>query len=668
MKCAPSPPANGWISVTARKLKDLTIGARLGLGFGIVFILFCTLTILAINRMEYLADNTSQIHNHPLTVSNAVLRIDTHIVKMHRAMKDIVLDESAAEINKDSGLVDKHERETYAEFDIIDKRFLGDRTLFEAARELFISWKPIRDEVIKLMRSGKRNEAIRITKGKGAQHAAKIENAMDALYAFAQDKADEFVASAKEATDQSIKTMHLLLFLVVVAMMIFTVYLTRSITRPVEALRAATLEIGKGKLDTPLNIDAGGEMGALARSVSEMLSNLSKVTASRDALNKEIAERKQAEDELRNSEERIKLLLESTAEAIYGLDVEGKCTFANPSCLKMLGYESMDDVLGKNMHNLIHHTRPDGSPYPMQECHIYEAFQKGTGTHVDDEVLWHKDGTSFAGEYWSHPMYENGRVIGSVVTFMDITERKGLEKARQKLVDNLEEKATEMERFVYTVSHDLKSPLITIQGFLGLLEKDAIGGETKRIQGDISHIQKAARQMQELLADLLEISRIGRLVNPPEKVKFNQLVQDVVELLGGQIKACDVQIDIMPEMPTLYGDRTRLLEVVQNLIDNALKFMGEQTAPHIEIGYHLKKGENIYYIKDNGIGIEPRFHQKVFELFERLDPAVDGTGIGLAIVKRIIELEGGRIWIESEGKGRGCTFCFIFPDEHEREI
>ncbi|MDQ6958272.1 MAG: ATP-binding protein [Mariprofundaceae bacterium] len=653
--------------MTARKLKDLTIGTRLGLGFGIVFVLFCTLTLFAINRMEYLANKISLIHNHPLTVSNAVLKIDTHIVKMHRTMKDIVLDESAAEINKDSEFVDKHERETYAEFDIIDKSFLGNKALLEAAREAFVSWKPVRDEIIQLMRAGKRSAAIRIIKGKGARHAVKIENTMDALYAFAQGKADEFVASARDTTDQSIKTMYLLLFLVVVTVMIFTVYLTRSITRPVEALRAATLEIGKGKLDTPLNIDADGEMGELARSVHEMTVNLANVTASRDELNEEITERKQAEDELRRSEERIKLLLESTAEAIYGLDAEGKCTFANPACLKILGYESMDDVLGKNMHNLIHHTRPDGSPYPMHECHIYEAFQKGTGTHVDNEVLWRKDGTSFAGEYWSHPIHEDGKTIGSVVTFMDITERKGLEKARQKLMDNLEEKATEMERFVYTVSHDLKSPLITIQGFLGLLEKDALEGETKRIQGDISHIQKAARQMQELLADLLEISRIGRLVNTPERVNFNQLVQDVVELLDGQIKTCGVQIDVMPEMPTLYGDRKRLLEVVQNLIDNALKFMGEQTAPHIEIGYHLKKGENIYYIKDNGIGIEPRFHQKVFELFERLNPEIEGTGIGLAIVKRIIELEGGRMWIESEGKGRGCTFCFVLPDKHGRE-
>ncbi|MDQ6981645.1 MAG: MCP four helix bundle domain-containing protein [Mariprofundus sp.] len=267
---------------------NLNIGTRLSFGFGIVFILFCTLTIFSINRMEYLAINTSQIYNHPLTVSNAVLRINAHIVKMHRSMKDVALDENIAQINRDAQLVNAFETEVYADFDIINKLFLGDKTLFDAARQAFVSWKPIRDEVTELMRAGKSHEAARITKGKGAQHVAKIENAMDVLNVFAQGKAAEFLGSAERTTNQSITTMYLLLLFVVIGMMVFTIYLTRSITRPIEALRSASLEIGKGKFDTQLNIEAGGELGELATSVRKMTSSLSKVTASRDALNKEI--------------------------------------------------------------------------------------------------------------------------------------------------------------------------------------------------------------------------------------------------------------------------------------------------------------------------------------------------------------------------------------------
>jgi PAS domain S-box-containing protein len=128
--------------------------------------------------------------------------------------------------------------------------------------------------------------------------------------------------------------------------------------------------------------------------------------------------------EIMSREEEIRLLLDSTAEGIYGLDQDGLCTFANPACLRMLGYDAIDDLLGQNMHNLIHHTRQDGSSYPMEECHIYEAFQRGIGTHVDDEVLWCKDGTSFSSEYWSFPITMKGKTSGSVVTFLDITERK----------------------------------------------------------------------------------------------------------------------------------------------------------------------------------------------------------------------------------------------------
>jgi len=151
-------------------------------------------------------------------------------------------------------------------------------------------------------------------------------------------------------------------------------------------------------------------------------------------------QQKQAKAELQEREHQIRLLLDSTAEAIYGLDLDGNCTFANPSCLKLLGYEGMDDVLDKNMHDLIHHTRPDGSPYPEQECRIYEAFQKGEGTHVDDEVLWRKDGTNFAAEYWSYPVTKDGKITGSVVTFLDITERNQAE-------ENLRHRLNELERF-----------------------------------------------------------------------------------------------------------------------------------------------------------------------------------------------------------------------------
>ena len=142
----------------------------------------------------------------------------------------------------------------------------------------------------------------------------------------------------------------------------------------------------------------------------------------------DITERKQAENALKESERKTLLLLNSTGEAIYGLDLEGNCTFCNPSCLRLLGYEDESQLLTRNMHALIHHTRKDGTPYPEEECYIYQAFKKGKGTHIDDEVLWRADGTSFAAEYRSFPVFHEGETVGAVVSFVDITERKRAEE------------------------------------------------------------------------------------------------------------------------------------------------------------------------------------------------------------------------------------------------
>jgi PAS domain S-box-containing protein len=151
-----------------------------------------------------------------------------------------------------------------------------------------------------------------------------------------------------------------------------------------------------------------------------------------ESFNDMLAQVETGNSALQESEEKVRLLLSSTAEAIYGLDTNGNCTFCNPSCIKILGYENESDLLGKNIHNLIHHTRKDGTVYPIDECKIYETFKKGQGTHIDDEVFWCADGTCFPAEYWSYPIHRKGEVIGSVVTFLDITDRKRAEEELQQ--------------------------------------------------------------------------------------------------------------------------------------------------------------------------------------------------------------------------------------------
>jgi PAS domain S-box-containing protein len=237
--------------------------------------------------------------------------------------------------------------------------------------------------------------------------------------------------------------------------------------------------------------------------------------------------------------------------------------------------------------------------------------------------------------------------------------------ARKKLISELEDKNTELERFTYTVSHDLKSPLFTIRGFLGYLEQDALSGNQARLKSDIQRIADATDKMQRLLNELLELSRVGRLKNESTYFSFAEIAREASELVQGQIMERGITISIDPNLPTVYGDHPRLTEVLQNLLDNAAKFMGDQKEPRIEIGYQgqdAERGMPIFYVRDNGIGIAPEHFERVFGLFNKLDPKTDGTGIGLALVKRIIEVHEGRIWVESK-VGSGATFFFTLPEK-----
>jgi len=238
-----------------------------------------------------------------------------------------------------------------------------------------------------------------------------------------------------------------------------------------------------------------------------------------------------------------------------------------------------------------------------------------------------------------------------VAVFDVITERKQAEEVLQR-------RNEEILRFTHTVSHDLKSPLITIRTFLGYLENDLKQADTARVDTDLGHIRRAAEKMTHLLDDLLSLSRIGRKVNPPEDMTLQAIVREALEMVAGQIAERQVQIQVSDAPVVLHGDRMRLSEVFQNLIDNAIKFMGEQAEPRVEIGMDASGPEIVLFVRDNGLGIDPRHQSKLFGIFEKLHPGTEGTGMGLAMVKRIIEVHGGRIWVESAGPDQGTTFRF----------
>ena len=384
------------------------------------------------------------------------------------------------------------------------------------------------------------------------------------------------------------------------------------------------------------------------------------------------------------SQKNLAAIITSMDDAVMSADLNGEITAWNPAAEKLFEFSEKEAI---GMPTSI--TIPvDGREKPF----IYlQKLLDGKKVQDMEMRLQKKDGTIFdASVTMSLLVDEAQQISGLTHTVRDISQRKKLEmklaRAQKELLrshqsleqqveerteelehshrsleQQVEERTKELERFVYSVSHDLKSPLVTISGYLGMVEKDALSGNHDRMKRDMKRISAAADRMKNLLDEILDLSRIGRVQNNEDKIKISEMVEEVVESLSGVIDQYHAKIIIQEQMPVVLGDRNRLMEVYQNLIENALKYSRPDVTPELEIGSRLDQEGMVFFVKDNGIGIGSRYFNKIFGLFDRIDPSSEGTGIGLAIVRRIIELHVSKIWVESEGEGSGSTFCFTLP-------
>ncbi len=363
----------------------------------------------------------------------------------------------------------------------------------------------------------------------------------------------------------------------------------------------------------------------------------------------DITEQKNARESLQNSEARTRAILASIPDMIFEISKDGIfLDFMASSEITTLMPPSQ--FLGRTILELFPPVIAQQTLFALERTlatgHLH-AFEYGMPPGEEVQFFEARI-TAISSE-------------SAIIMVRDISQQKYIQVEREKLINELEDKNSELERFTYTVSHDLKSPLITIKGFLGFLEQDALTGNSRRLKADIQRIGDATDKMQLLLSELLELSRIGRLTSPYYFIKLEELASEAIEALHGRIHNKDINIQVGKNLPEVYGDRQRLLEVLQNLIENAAKFTQGQSNPAIEIGHDgFEHGKPIIYIRDNGIGIDPIHHDRIFGLFNKLDANSEGTGIGLALVKRIIDIHGCRIWVQSE-VGHGSTFFFTLP-------
>ena len=635
---------------------------------GILIIIIMLLGWVGSSSVDRVADLTEDLYEHPLVVSMAVLRINGNVISMHRALKDIVLAESQEAVNRYRGIVNQTEERILADFSLVEERFLGDSGEVHAAKRAFLAWKPIREEVLRLVLEGKKGEAARVTQTTGDTQVAEIETRVQALRDFSRGKSQEFLRNAKETRAQTLRFVWLALAcsLILAGVIAYKAIhletnlqeLNGQLDRKVRE-RTADLGIANENLSaqyeeiTAMNEELTAQNEEIISINNELEHRVNERTSELMAANQELIaqydELQQFQESLRASEENFRTFFDSVSEGVAlhemiyesGKAVDYRVTRTNPA------YEMHTGLVPEQVWNRL-------------ATEIYQAAPP----YLNEFSLVAETGEPCVLETFFPPMNKYFRISavstqpGQFATiFEDISDR-----IRQE--SELRRKNEEMSSFVYTVSHDLRSPLVTIKAFLGYLEQDVKDKEFAAAEQDMVYIRNAADKMATLLDELLNLSRIGSKPNLAAEISLRDLAGEVLDLVAGRIDERGVRVTLSEEQVLLYGDVARLRDLYQNLIDNAVKFMGDQPEPVIEISARQDPTGITLFVRDNGSGIDPRHQKKLFGLFEKLDKTTDGAGMGLAIAKRIVEIHGGTIWVESGGAGTGSTFYFTLARTH----
>ena len=371
----------------------------------------------------------------------------------------------------------------------------------------------------------------------------------------------------------------------------------------------------------------------------------------------EIRERTQVEARLRDTLLQLQLQKDAIDQhAIVAVtDPKGVITYVNDKFCQISGY-TRAELIGKT-HRVI-----NSGVHPKRLfISLWKTIAQGR--------VWRgeicnraKDGSLYWVDTTIVPFTNvEGEITQYVSIRTDITEHKLVEEELLSRNEELREKNAEMEQFAYTVSHDLKAPTVTIRGYVGFMRQDLAQGRTDRLADFCESIHAGACQMREIIDDLLELSRIGRVINDEEDIDTSGLIQSIASEFGPQIEEQGADVEIPSDLPRLWGDRARFRQVFQNLIGNALKYAGSPEAPaRLRITGTVKDGFTTICVADHGPGIDPKYQDIIFGLFQRLDTKSEGTGVGLAIAKRVCELHGGEITLK-QTEGGGATFCVRVP-------
>jgi PAS domain S-box-containing protein len=351
---------------------------------------------------------------------------------------------------------------------------------------------------------------------------------------------------------------------------------------------------------------------------------------------------------------RLAAIVEFSDDAIISKTLEGVVVTWNRGAELLFG-RAADSMVGAPIFAIVPPDRQN------EEHRMLDRIRRGERVDNFETVRIHQDGRLVDVSATISPIMDaSGEVVGASYVAHDVTERKRIEIELARTSADLAQKNKEMEVFVYTVSHDLKSPLVTFVGLIGRIEADLATSRGDRIPEYTSRLGKTALRMRRTIDEIVELSRIGRIVGEPAPVSIELIMREFARDHADQVAAKGATLTWEPSLPVLSADRGRIVVLFENLLLNALKYGCSAPKPAIEVGSVVDNESVRLFVRDNGAGIPAKYHEKVFALFQRLDTSPDGTGVGLTIVRRIAEVHGGRAWIESEA-GKGATFWVSFP-------
>jgi PAS domain S-box-containing protein len=391
------------------------------------------------------------------------------------------------------------------------------------------------------------------------------------------------------------------------------------------------------------------------RTIVNLKNSWDNLEKSKKQVEKELIERKKAEQTLKDSEEKYRTLTENVNIGIYRStpESEGKFLEANPALIRMLGFDNKEELLKINVNDSYNN---------KEDRKIFSRKISDKGFVKDEELLLKKrDGELLWGSVSAVAVYdEEGNIKYYDGVIEDITQRKLAEEKQARLFNELETANSELKDFAYIISHDLKAPLRAIGSLVDWLTtdyEDKLDEEGKEL---LDLLNARVRRMNDLIESVLQYSRVGRIREDLVDVNLNHVVRDVVDVIA---PPQDIRIEVDDELPTVTCEKTRMEQVFQNLVGNAVKYM-DKPEGEVRIGFAPDDDFWRFHVSDNGPGIDEKYFDKIFQIFQTLAPRdeVESTGIGLTLVKKIIEMYGGRIWVESE-VGVGSTFFFTMPQQ-----